>query len=233
MSPFGPPLTNDYPADTRNRLFLANHHNELGRLLWLREGCPRRKSSNARRWRSGRNWRTTIPGFPQTAATRASPMRTSLMWSARSVDRRRPAKFLAERAERAQKNRDLEKAENLYWQYLLKSPDDLRDDHLNRAIKSLEDGLTAQPEKSGPRWILANLLARHGDTDVLLSQIRELENVGFALQGSQYLIAHYYVITQQVRKARWLSGGGSASTFSSSAVAASSISISMPAAPKF
>ena len=70
--------------------------------------------------------------------------------------------------------------------------------HLNRAIKSLEDGLTAQPEKSGPRWILANLLARHGDPYVLgFLQIRELEEPRFRF--ARISISNYALLCNYTR----------------------------------
>jgi hypothetical protein len=88
--------------------------------------------------------------------------------------------------------------------YAARAARDLRAGHVDKAIETLEDGMNSKAEKSGLRWLLANILAQRGDTVKLLRQIEELTKLGFAPRGLQYLAAHYYVNSHEFRKARQL-----------------------------
>jgi tetratricopeptide (TPR) repeat protein len=102
-----------------------------------------------------------------------------------------------ERARESQKNRDFERAESLYQQYLSNNPAHLRAGRVDQAIKALEDGTHDDATKRSLRWIVANLLAETGDNDRLLVQIEELEKSRFASPGVEYLTAYYYLNSQQ------------------------------------
>ena len=52
---------------------------------------------------------------------------------------------------------------------------ELRTDHIDQAVETLERGLKSPADKSNLRWILANVLAMRGDTGKLLTADRRTE----------------------------------------------------------
>jgi tetratricopeptide (TPR) repeat protein len=76
--------------------------------------------------------------------------------------------------------------------------------HADQAVATLEGGLNSAAEKTGLRFMLANVLAQRGDTGKLLLQIEELRKVGLSPFLLDILSAHYHINSKEFRKARQL-----------------------------
>jgi len=87
---------------------------------------------------------------------------------------------------------------------------ELRAGEVDRAIKTLEDGVKLVSEPGRLREFLAEHIlaargdARRGDTDKLLRQIEELRKIGYPSVYLQYLTARYCFNTKDFLKARQL-----------------------------
>ena len=79
-----------------------------------------------------------------------------------------------------------------------------RTGHIDRAVRTLERGLESATEKGKLRWVLAEFLARSGETSKLLLQIEELKKIGFSSVLVQILSAEYYINSSEFHQAQQL-----------------------------
>jgi cellulose synthase operon protein C len=79
---------------------------------------------------------------------------------------------------------------------------ELRTDHLDRAIETLERALKSPAEKGNLRWMLANVLAMRGETGKLQLQIEELRKIGYPDVLLHILNAYYWINASEFMKAR-------------------------------
>ena len=88
--------------------------------------------------------------------------------------------------------------------YLALAELELRNNHSDKSIEILERCLKSTASDLRARLLLADILAKAGNTSKLLLHIEELKNSGIAPLYVQLLSAQYYLNSNEIRKARQL-----------------------------